>query len=106
MTYYQFGAHQNNQDLKVAVCNTLVHTFLAVPFQEQMRYDKNFSKVAIRESLVNDTLGMWFLTESYKKSSEYQCFKINEFLLQARQNMYHLKDQKFQDLKRVLTEAL
>lgn len=106
MAYYQHGAPQNNGDLKTAVCNTLLHTFLAVPFREQLKTDGFITKVAMRESLVNDTLGMWFLTMSDKKSSEYQCARINDFLLKARQSLQYFNEHQFQDLKNVLAEAL
>lgn len=66
-----------------------------MPFREQLKNDQKFNKVAMRESLVKDTLGMWFVTMSDKHSSEYQCNQINEFLNKAHQSIQYFNDNMF-----------
>lgn len=92
LTYYQCVDQRVSENMKMAVCNTLVHTFIAVPFHEQLKNTERFTQVAMREALFNDRIGFWFLTTSDKQSSEYQIGKINEFLTRTRQSIQYFDE--------------
>lgn len=59
LAYYQVGLVKG--DLKVSLCNNLLHTFIAIPFSQEMKIMRNLDRVAARESYQRDCLGMWFL---------------------------------------------
>jgi len=59
LAYYQVGLVKG--DLKLSLCNNLLHTFLAIPFSQHMKSQRNLDRCAARESYQRDCLGMWFL---------------------------------------------
>lgn len=69
------------------LCNTLLHMFLQGQFQMYYRENHGIKKVAVREQLVGDSLGIWFLAQTDKNSSEHLCKIMNKFLMDIKLTM-------------------
>ena len=78
LAYYQVGLVKG--DLKMSLSNNLLHTYMAIPFQQDMRAQRNLERVAMRESYQRDCLGIWFLCQSDKCCAEFMSGCINNYL--------------------------
>lgn len=104
LTYYQHGLI--GKDLRVMLCNTLLHLFMQEQFQTYYREKHGIKKVAIREQLVRNCLGIWFLAQTDKNSSEHLCKIMNKFLVDVKLTMSQLTGDKFLALKQELNSIL
>lgn len=94
------------KDLKLGLCHTLLQMFMAPLFQTHFREKYGLKKVALRESVIRDCLGMWLLVQSDHNSSEFLCNCVNEFLLEVQEIINQLSGDKFLGLKQELNSVL
>lgn len=104
LAYYQVGLVKG--DLKMSLCNNLLHTFMAIPFMQEMKSMRNLDRVAARESYQRDCLGIWFLVQSDKCTSEYMSKCINDFLFSMKGKVKGFPKKDFDVLKRAMADAL
>lgn len=104
LAYYQVGLVKG--DLKISLCNNLLHTFLAIPFTQEMKQMRNLDRVAARESYQRDCLGMWFLAQSDKVTGEYMSKCINDFLFSMKGKVKGFPKKDFDVLKMAMADHL
>ena len=71
-----------------------------------MKIMRNLDRVAARESYQRDCLGMWFLIQSDKVSSEYMSKCINDFLFSMKSKVKGFSKKDFDTLKKAMSDAL
>ena len=104
LAYYQVGLVKG--DLKMSLCNNLLHTFIAIPFTQEMKQMRNLDRVAARESYQRDCLGMWFLAQSDKVTGEYMSKCINDFLFSMKGKVKGFPKKDFDVLKKAMADHL
>jgi len=71
-----------------------------------MRAQRNLERVAMRESYQRDCLGIWFLCQSDKCSSEYMSQCINNYLQAMRKKVKGISKKEFEMLKKAMQDYL
>lgn len=90
----------------MSLCNNLLHTYMAIPFMQEMKTMRNLDRVAARESYQRDCLGIWFLIQSDKVTSEYMSKCINDFLYSMKGKVKNFPKKDFETLKKAMADAL
>lgn len=67
---------------------------------------RNLDRVAARETYQRDCLGIWFLIQSDKVTSEYMSKCINDFLFSMKGKVKSFPKKDFDVLKKAMSDAL
>lgn len=106
LSYYQLGLTSTGSNFQSDVLTNLVHTYMALPFVDDLKNGCGMTKVAMRESYYRGVAGMWFLTMSDRHSSEDQTQLINDHLTRVRGQVKKISSKDFEGLKSALKDAL